>query len=219
MTANQPHRGRTGLELHRAASVAGAGLVLLAGVLGGSAPAFGVPRDPAPTPPQLSISLSDDVDAAASGDELVYTVVVENLGTADAFDLTLTQTVPEGLTFSTADNGGTLSASTVSWTIEVKAAETATLRTTMTVGETPVELLRLATVACALVSPTDPPIVCASDSDILPAGVAAEEAAAAPQQTGGDLAPWLIGASIGVVVVVAAALAFILRRRRAAPPT
>jgi uncharacterized repeat protein (TIGR01451 family) len=169
--------------------------------------------------PQLSIAISDGAEEAAAGDELRYTIDVENLGTTDAFDLTITQTVPEGLTFSSADNGGGLEASAVRWGIQLKAGESTTLVTTMTVGETPAELLRLATVACALPTPTDPPIVCASDSDILPAGIAAEEAGEAVADGGADVRGWITAASVagGAVVVVAVVVVLLIRRRRNRP--
>jgi uncharacterized repeat protein (TIGR01451 family) len=182
------------------------------------------PMDPAvpaaptdPTTPQLSISVSDDADAAGPGDELTYTTVVANLGTSDVLDLTVTQTVPEGLEFTAADNGGALTSSLVSWTVSVTASQSVTLSTTMTAGDTPEELLRLAVVACALVAPTEPPVVCASDSDILPAGVAAEKAAKAPAQSDDQGIVWIIAASAGAVLVIAAVVLILRRRRNASP--
>jgi uncharacterized repeat protein (TIGR01451 family) len=194
----------------------GAGLVLAvaAGVAGGaSASAAG--RDVAPpVAPQLSITISDDRDAAVADDELSYTIVVENLGTTDALGLAVTQSVPDGMTFGAADNSGTLTSSTVNWNLDVKAAEKATLSTTMTVGETPADLLRLASVACALAVPTDQPIVCASDSDMLPAGAAAAAADTANPQTIDHTLGWVIGGSLAVVIVAGTTLLLVLRRRR-----
>ncbi|WP_374947807.1 hypothetical protein [Agreia sp.] len=231
--------------LRRTVFATGVAVALLALSIGGSAPADAAsnlttepvattepvepaetttPEEPAPAEPgapQLSITVSDEKDAVSAGDELAYSITIVNLGTSDAFDLTVTQTVPEGLEFTSADSGGTLTSSTVGWTVTVKAAETATLKTTMTAGDTPADLLRLATVACAASVPTEPPIVCASDSNILPAGIAAEKAAAAPAQRDGDRTPWIVGASVGAALLIAAS-AFILNRRRrarrAAPP-
>jgi uncharacterized repeat protein (TIGR01451 family) len=222
MRVNRSLRG-----LRRTASAAGVALALLTLPVVGTAPAWGAtsvaaetaaPADtiaPAETvAPQLSISVSDDTEAAAPGDELTYTTVVANLGTSDALDLTVTQTVPEGLEFTAADNGGALASSLVSWTVSVKASESVTLSTTMTAGETPGELLRLAVVACALAAPTEPPVVCASDSDILPAGVAAEKAAEAPAQADGQDTVWIIVASVGAALVIAAVVFLLTRRRR-----
>jgi uncharacterized repeat protein (TIGR01451 family) len=209
----------------RAAQALAAALVVSAGLLAASVPppADPAPADPPPaevTAPELSIAISDGTEAAASGDELSYTIDVENLGSSDVFDLTITQSVPEGLSFSSADNGGALEASTVSWSIELAAGQAASLGTTMTVGETPAELLRLATVACALPAPADPPIVCASDSDILPAGVAAEEASESAAEGSDDSTGWIVAAGVSgaAVIVVAVIVVLVVRRRRPGSP-
>lgn len=169
--------------------------------------------------PQLSITISDGLDAATAGDDLAYTIVIENLGAADAIGLTITQSVPEGMTFGSADTAGALDGSQVVWTVDVKAAEKATLSTTMTVGETPADLLRLATVACALPTPTDAPIVCASDSDILPAGEAADRAADESTAPAGVSVWWWIGGAAALVVIAAATVLVVLRLRRRDPRT
>ena len=177
----------------------------------------------APAGPQLSIAIDNGRTSTTTGDKLDYVITVSNLGTTDIDGLLVNQTLPAGMTFGSADSSGTADAGKVSWTVDLKATETATLHTSMTVTATPAELLRLATVACASISADGPPIVCASDSDQLPAGAAAEAAASAlagdaTTPASGISSWWYLGGGIGVVVVVAA-LAVLLVRRRAAPPT
>ena len=199
--------------MHRTTFPIVAGGMLL--TLLGGAPAWAA--DTTVAPPQLSITITDGRDATDTGDALDYTITVENVGTADVAALVVTQSVPEGMTFGSADSAGTLDAATVSWTVDVAAGATQSLATTMTVGETPDELLRLATVACAQVTATDPPLVCASDSDQLPAGAAAEAmttpapAAAEPDDAG----RWVAGGA-GLLLLIGLVLVVVLRRRRTA---
>lgn len=84
----------------------------------------------------------------------------------------------------------------------------------MTVLDTLPELLRMATVACASTSAGDPPIVCASHSDQLPAGASAAAAAAestAPESDG--LGPWYLALGVGLLLA-ALAVVLVTRRRR-----
>ena len=177
----------------------------------------------APVSPQLSIAIDNGRTSTTIGDILDYVITVQNLGTADVDGLFIAQSVPSGLDFGTADAGGTADASAVAWNLDLKATTTATFHTTMTVTATPAELLRLASVVCARTTADGPPIVCATHSDQLPAGAAAEAALAA---LSGDAATpesgtsswWYLGGGIGLVVVIAA-LAVLLVRRRTASPT
>ncbi|MDP9074135.1 MAG: DUF11 domain-containing protein [Actinomycetota bacterium] len=123
----------------------------------------------APTP-QLSIAVDDGRASTAAGETLTYTVTVRNLGATPISGLQVTQTMPSGLSFLSGDSAGVATASTVTWHLDLAAAGTTTMHTTMSVSATPTELLRLATVACASVGTTASPIVCGSDSDLLPAG-------------------------------------------------
>jgi hypothetical protein len=84
----------------------------------------------------------------------------------------------------------------------------------MSVGKTPKSLLRLATVACALTSETGAPVVCASDSDLLPAGAAAEQATAAPANSATTW--WFIGGLGILIAALAGAALIVIRRRRVA---
>ncbi len=170
---------------------------------------------PAPVAPQLSIAVDNGHTTAAAGDTLNYTISVQNLGTTDVADLHVTQSMPAGLKFRSADSAGKPKAGGVNWTLDLKAAGHTKVHSTMTVLDTPPELLRMATVACASTSADDPPIVCASHSDQLPAGAAAETASARNAAPGADgLDPWYL--ALGLSLVVAAlVVVLIIRRRRA----
>ena len=176
----------------------------------------------APAGPQLSITVDNGRTSTAVGDTVDYRITIQNLGVTDVDGLSVTQSVPTGLAFDSADAAGTAGAGGVDWDLDLKATQSATFHTTMTVVATSDDLLRLATVACASI-PAGPPIVCASDSDQLPAGASADAAAAAlagddvSTPMSGVSSRWYLGGGIGVVVVVAA-LTILLVRRRATPP-
>lgn len=56
--------------------------------------------------PQLSIAVDNGRTTAAAGDKLTYTIAVHNLGTADIADLHVSQSMPTGLKFTSADSAG-----------------------------------------------------------------------------------------------------------------
>jgi uncharacterized repeat protein (TIGR01451 family) len=178
------------------------------------------------TGPQLRIEIDNGRTSTTAGDTLDYTVTVENLGTDDVAQLEVSQTVPQGMSFGSADGGGTAEADVVRWTTDLAADETATFHTTMTVTETPGDLLRLATVACATEAEADAPLVCATHSDELPAGAAAAAAASTidPGTTtqegsgGSPSVPAIAGGVVAVAVIVAAGV-FLARRRHASLAT
>ncbi|MEU8384641.1 hypothetical protein, partial [Streptosporangium sp. NPDC048865] len=119
-------------------------------------------------PPTLSIGVDNGRTSARKGDRLTYTVTVRNIGTTDARGLHLTQSLPEGLRFLSADRGGRARPGQVTWAVDLKAGRNATVHTTAEVQDTPGHLLRLATVACASAMKGGRPIVCATHSDRLP---------------------------------------------------
>lgn len=163
----------------------------------------------APKPaPQLNIAVDDGRASAAAGDTLKSVITVRNLGTDDIVGLKISQSIPTGVGFGSADAGGIATDGAIGWTVDVAAAGEAVLHSTMTVSPTTPELLRLATVACARSSTDAPPIVCASDSDQLPAGALADRAAPAPD----DTVWWMLGG--GVVLLGVAVLVTVLMRRR-----
>ena len=174
---------------------------------------------PAPTGPQLSIAVDNGKTSTTTGDQLDYVITLQNLGSTDVDGLLVDQSLPTGLQFGTADSGGAADAKGVNWTVDLKATQTATFHTTMTVGATPAELLRLATVACASTSAAGPPIVCASHSDQLPAGAAADANQAAMSQpvepTPDSNLWWYIIGAAGVLIAAIAATLMLVTRRRA----
>lgn len=163
--------------------------------------------------PQLSIAVDNGRTSTAAGETLDYAITIRNLGTAGVKDLRVTQTMPAGLSLEKADAAGAERAGSVGWTLDLAAAGQVVVHSTMTVADTPPELLRLATVACASMSVTGPPIVCAAHSDQLPAGAAAEAAAQNPPA--GPVG-WYVAGGIGLLA--AASLVLVLRRRTPSKP-
>ena len=77
-------------------------------------------------------------------------------------------------------------------------------------GDTPEDLLRLATVACASIEGGDKPIVCATHSDQLPAGAAAEAAA---HEAANPVTSRLWYAGVGAVLAALLLTALLVLRR------
>jgi uncharacterized repeat protein (TIGR01451 family) len=166
--------------------------------------------------PQLNISIDNGQTSVDIDDELVYTVTVRNVGTAAVAALEVTQTVPPGLRFESADGEGLEEGGAVRWVVDLPPDGEATLHSTLTVTTTPDELLRLATTACAGPSDAERPLVCATHSDELPAGAraAALDAEPAPDDPSSGRRAWLV-AGVGVAAVLAV-LVVVLRGRRVA---
>jgi uncharacterized repeat protein (TIGR01451 family) len=168
----------------------------------------------ADTAPQLSIAVDNGHASTKSGDQLDFTITVKNLGTSPVKSLSVTQTVPTGLTFKSADAAGVAHVGIVTWNVDLKSGGTATVHTSMTVSATPDDLLRLATVACAGSSGHVAPIVCATDSDQLPAGATAEASVARAAASSARGSVWQYYLAGGVAAFAAIAGALIIRRRR-----
>jgi uncharacterized repeat protein (TIGR01451 family) len=156
--------------------------------------------------PQLDIAVSDGRASAAEGDRLAYTIKVRNLGSTDARQLQISQTLPAGLTLVSSDHGGFTRGGGVVWTVDLKPGEESTLGTVGRVGQTPSELLRLATVACATVKGGTKPLVCATHSDALPVAAAAHDGQATSHRM------WYGVGAIGVLVAGLTAFIFVRRR-------
>lgn len=189
----------------------------LAGLLAaGGAPA--AHAESKETPPQLSITVDDGRDDAKAGETLRYTVTVTNLGGERVEDLRVTQTVPSGARLASADRGGRASKGTVAWTVDVRPGRSTTLTTSLTLArELPPDLLRLATVGCASTSAGTPPVVCASDSNELPAGAAAAAQQRELDRAAVDVRPaWVVPAALGsaALVVATGVGAWVTGRRR-----
>ena len=184
------------------------------GVLGPVAPA----RAEVATP-QLSITVDDGQVEARSGTTLRYAITVKNLGTKAVRDLQVSQTVPSGATLTSVGSDGSKAKGAARWSLDVGAGRSVTVRTSVKVGaDLPPDLLRLAAVACASTGPKAPPTVCASDSDQLPAGAAAEQQQRRLDAAGVAGRPaWLVPAALGLGVVLLVGLGvggWVVRGRR-----
>ena len=97
----------------------------------------------------LSITKSDSVDPVIAGEDLTYTVVVANDGPSAATNVVVSDPVPAGTSFVSADGGGVEAAGTVTWnlgtladgasatlhvTVHVNGARTSDLSNTASVG-------------------------------------------------------------------------------------
>ncbi len=186
---------------------------VLGSVIAVAGPAWCAYAAPVPTPtapiPQLSIAIDDGRIQTSAGDQLVYAITARNVGTTTATSLEIWATLPRGLTFHSADHGGVAKAGVVTWTITVKPGASIRLSTSGQVGPTGAQLLRLATVACAAQKANGPPLVCATDSDLLPAG-----AAALQPRARGNAVSWYVGAGVLLVAAAVGVLAYLRRRRR-----
>jgi uncharacterized repeat protein (TIGR01451 family) len=175
------------------------------------------PAVAAPAKPQLNIAIDDGQTSAKNGDALGYTITIRNTGAAVAHRLAVTQTLPQGLSFKSADAAGVVKTGAVHWTVTVKPGGKAVMHTAMTVTATPKGTLRLATVACASTSAKGPPLVCASHSDQLPAGAAAaahqKPASSSGASSSNSHVWWFVGGAAVVVLLVG--LSRLRRRRRA----
>ncbi len=80
--------------------------------------------------PQIAIS----DDTPGTGNQVVYTATVENLGPSANSNVILTQTIPAGTTFVSAQSGGTKVGNTVRWTLGLNANASATRSLTVTVN-------------------------------------------------------------------------------------
>ncbi|MGC4746827.1 hypothetical protein ACLQ28_14350 [Micromonospora sp. DT201] len=196
--------------------------VLAAWALAGPAASSAQAAAPTPKPsasaspagPLLSITVDDGRTEVAAGDELTYRLTVRNLGTAQVSDIKVSQSLPAGLTFVSADRGGKARDGAVTWATDLKVGQESTFTTVARVGETPKDLLRLATVACATAKGGTKPLVCATHSDLLPAGAVAPAA----EDTG---ISWLWSAGAAVALLIVGLGAFVqlrrYRRRRVLP--
>jgi uncharacterized repeat protein (TIGR01451 family) len=99
---------------------------------------LGSPSGVAITPtPFFTISKVATPAPVAAGGTLVYTIKYTNQGSADATAVTITDTIPTGLTFVSADGGGALSGSDVVWNIgDLPIGGSGQLTATFTVDST-----------------------------------------------------------------------------------
>ncbi|MCM3921830.1 DUF11 domain-containing protein [Frankia sp. AiPs1] len=169
-------------------------------------------RDEAPA--DLSIAIDDghtDVDA---GDRLAYTIRIRNIGTADATDLLVTQTLPAGARFGSADRGGVFRDGTVTWRTGLRSGRDTVFGVRAEVTKPPPGLLRLAAVVCVAAHADSRPIVCAADSDRLPAGGGAAGSAGGGSRGGAGLPGWLLALCASLAAALALSAGLLLRYRR-----
>ncbi|WP_188317001.1 DUF11 domain-containing protein [Solihabitans fulvus] len=194
---------------HRSAHAA---VVLTAAALG--APVLLVQpatADPA-APPSLSISIDDGQQKVGRGAELTYLVKISNMGTSTVDGLRLTQSMPPGLRFVSADHDGRQGDQLIEWTVSLPPNSDVTVVGKGKLDSVPSGTTRLAASACAYVGGEDRPTVCSTDSDELDATALA----AAP---GSSTGWWYWAGGILVALAAAAAAAVLIRRRRPAAAT
>lgn len=209
------------------------GIVLAAALLGGPLFTVGMlaPQVPAlaaevappaeeedPAVPDLAIEIDDGHTSVSEGDRLTYTVKIRNIGTVDAGDLLVTQTLPAGLRFDSADRDGVSSDGAVTWRTDLPAGRDTAFAVRAEVAKPPSGQLRLASVVCAMIDGDSRPIVCAADSDRLPASENAGDAAEGSDGSSG-LSGWLTVLYVGLGVVLVLLLALIVWRRRRSRPS
>ncbi len=184
MTTTQPHASRRPGPAQAAvlawtalAAVAAALVVPTAATAATPAPRPAtVPRGVGPAEiaaraanPGLVIGVDDGRATARDGDHLTYAITVTNRDRTAARGVRLTQTVPTGLRFASADRNGKFAHGQVAWTVDLPAGGTIDLHTATVLMSAPAQLARLATVACVITRSAARPTVCAADLDRLPA--------------------------------------------------
>lgn len=89
--------------------------------------------------PQKTVTKPEGSDGLKVGDVLTYTISYKNTGDTAA-TVTITDTLPAGLTFVSADNGGVEQDGTITWTIaDVAAGDSGTVTFTAKVNESAVD--------------------------------------------------------------------------------
>ena len=83
----------------------------------------------------LTVSKTDNVDNVNRGDSVTYTIVVTNSGPSTATNVTVTDTLPTGMTFQSASTGFTNAAGVVTGNIaSIASGQSATVTVTATVN-------------------------------------------------------------------------------------
>jgi uncharacterized repeat protein (TIGR01451 family) len=173
-----------------------------------------------PRVPGLRISIGDGRTAAQAGDQLTYTVLVQNSGARSSPPLTITQTLPPGLRFVSASSHGVAKAGGVTWYADLPAGGKDTFRLQAQVTQLATQQSRLAAVACAALAGSRTPIVCAAHLDRLPGAPAAASGRRAATPAASTLPSYAVGAlavlAAGVLAIVAGLRVRVrVRRRRA----
>jgi uncharacterized repeat protein (TIGR01451 family) len=86
--------------------------------------------------PDLTITKDDGLTEVMPGDTVVYTLTITNVGDQDATGVAVTDTLPAGVTFVDASDGGTESGGVVSWpTFDLGAGASVVRTVTVTVDD------------------------------------------------------------------------------------
>jgi len=87
--------------------------------------------------PDLTVTKTSGQDTTTVGSVLNYTIVVSNVGNQGATGVTVIDTLPDGLTFVSAPEGGSHAAGTVTWNLlpELEAGDSVTLTLTASVDD------------------------------------------------------------------------------------
>ncbi len=103
----------------------------------------------------VSITKADSVDPVIAGNNLTYTIVVTNNGPSVAPSVSVSDAVPAGTSFVSADHGGTNSAGTVTWSLgDFNPTDTVTL--TLVVKVDPARTASLSNTATVTSTTADP---------------------------------------------------------------
>ena len=107
------------------------------------------------TEADLSITKSDSADPVLAGTDLTYTLSVTNAGPSDATNVVVSDPLPVGTSFVSADGGGLEAAGTVTWNVgSLVNGASATLHVTVHVNEgRTADLSNTATVVADQVDP------------------------------------------------------------------
>src|SRR5205823_5305398 len=106
------------------------------------------------TAADLSITKSDSPDPVLAGNDLTYTIQVTNAGPSFARNVSISDAVPAGTSFVSADNGGTNTAGTVTWNLGDLGLASTTVH--LTVHVDPSRLADLSNTASVSSTTTDP---------------------------------------------------------------
>ncbi|WP_158640515.1 DUF7507 domain-containing protein [Anseongella ginsenosidimutans] len=120
---------------------------------------------PVPTDPQRDFDSEKSVtdasgdDKAQAGEELTYTISIENTGDIDLTGMTISDPIPAGTSYldGSADNGGVYTAATGSldWTVDIPYGETLIITFKVTVGDNLTGVTEIANKA-TVTDPEDP---------------------------------------------------------------
>ncbi|EIM72767.1 hypothetical protein A3SI_19451, partial [Nitritalea halalkaliphila LW7] len=116
----------------------------------------------------LAISKQSTTARAVAGENLAYTITVTNNGPSDAQEVVVTDPIPMGTTFVSADMGGMLENGIVTWNVgTLPAGETVTLSLVVLVDADLADGTVISNIAIVN-SPTDPETPKESDPDETP---------------------------------------------------